>query len=61
MTGMWQVSDRNATSFAQRVRIDVYYVRNWRPLARHPHPREDVRVVVKGSEYDHLNLRRAEP
>jgi exopolysaccharide biosynthesis polyprenyl glycosylphosphotransferase len=31
MTGMWQVSDRNATSFAQRVLIDVYYVRNWSP------------------------------
>jgi len=31
MTGMWQVSDRNATSFTQRVQIDVYYVRNWSP------------------------------
>ena len=29
MTGMWQVLGRNATSFAERVRLDEYYVRNW--------------------------------
>lgn len=31
MTGMWQVSDRNAMSFAGRVEVDVHYVRNWSP------------------------------
>ena len=31
MTGLWQVSDRNATGFAERVTIDVHYVRNWSP------------------------------
>ncbi len=40
MTGMWQVSDRNATSFAQRVLIDVYYVRNWSPWL-------DIHIVAK--------------
>ncbi|MFO0665545.1 MAG: sugar transferase [Polyangiaceae bacterium] len=31
MTGLWQVSDRNAISFAGRVKMDVHYVRNWSP------------------------------
>lgn len=49
MTGLWQVSDRNATGFAQRVKMDVHYVRNWSPwldiyiLAR------TVGVVLKGT------------
>jgi Undecaprenyl-phosphate galactose phosphotransferase WbaP len=49
VTGLWQVSDRNATSFAQRVSIDVHYVRNWSPwldiyiLAR------TVGVVLRGT------------
>ena len=29
MTGLWQVSGRNNTSYAERVGFDVYYVRNW--------------------------------
>src|SRR5262249_6467760 len=29
MTGMWQVSDRNATGFQERMKMDVHYVRNW--------------------------------
>jgi lipopolysaccharide/colanic/teichoic acid biosynthesis glycosyltransferase len=28
LTGLWQVSDRNATGFAERVTMDVHYVRN---------------------------------
>jgi Undecaprenyl-phosphate galactose phosphotransferase WbaP len=31
MTGMWQVSDRNATGFQERLKMDVHYVRNWSP------------------------------
>ena len=31
LTGLWQVSDRNATSFAERLKMDVHYVRNWSP------------------------------
>jgi Undecaprenyl-phosphate galactose phosphotransferase WbaP len=29
LTGFWQVSGRNRTSFCQRAAYDVYYVRNW--------------------------------
>jgi lipopolysaccharide/colanic/teichoic acid biosynthesis glycosyltransferase len=31
ITGLWQVSDRNVTTFRQRLRMDVEYVRNWSP------------------------------
>jgi Undecaprenyl-phosphate galactose phosphotransferase WbaP len=29
LTGLWQVSGRNDTGYARRVRLDVWYVRNW--------------------------------
>ena len=29
LTGMWQVSGRNNTSYEERVQFDEYYVRNW--------------------------------
>jgi lipopolysaccharide/colanic/teichoic acid biosynthesis glycosyltransferase len=29
MTGLWQVSGRNRTTFRERARFDVYYVRHW--------------------------------
>ena len=29
MTGFWQVSGRSDTSYAERVEMDAYYVRNW--------------------------------
>ncbi len=29
LTGLWQVSGRNDTTYHDRVRLDVYYVRNW--------------------------------
>ena len=29
MTGLWQVSGRNNTSYEQRVKLDLYYVNNW--------------------------------
>lgn len=29
LTGLWQVSGRSDTSYAYRVRLDVWYVRNW--------------------------------
>lgn len=29
LTGLWQVSGRNNTSYSDRVRLDAYYVRNW--------------------------------
>jgi Undecaprenyl-phosphate galactose phosphotransferase WbaP len=48
LTGLWQVSGRNQTTYQERVELDDYYVRNWSPwldlylLAR------TVRVVVTG-------------
>ena len=29
LTGLWQVSGRSDTTYAERVRLDAYYVRNW--------------------------------
>jgi lipopolysaccharide/colanic/teichoic acid biosynthesis glycosyltransferase len=29
MSGIWQVSGRSDTSYAERVEMDSYYVRNW--------------------------------
>jgi undecaprenyl-phosphate galactose phosphotransferase len=29
LTGLWQVSGRSDMSYARRVRLDVWYVRNW--------------------------------
>jgi len=29
ITGMWQVNGRNETTFAERARLDAFYVRNW--------------------------------
>ena len=48
LTGLWQVSGRNLTTYSERVELDNYYVRNWSPwldiwvLAR------TVKVVVTG-------------
>lgn len=31
ITGLWQISGRNNTTYARRVSLDSYYVRNWSP------------------------------
>lgn len=31
VTGLWQISGRNDTGYAERVALDSYYVRNWSP------------------------------
>jgi Undecaprenyl-phosphate galactose phosphotransferase WbaP len=31
ITGIWQVTERNASTFEQRVHLDVEYVRSWSP------------------------------
>jgi Undecaprenyl-phosphate galactose phosphotransferase WbaP len=31
ITGLWQVSGRNNTTYQERVDLDSYYVRNWSP------------------------------
>jgi lipopolysaccharide/colanic/teichoic acid biosynthesis glycosyltransferase len=49
MTGMWQVSDRNAASFAWRVQVDVHYVRNWSPWLDMYILAKTIGVVLRGS------------
>jgi len=29
ITGLWQVSGRSDVSYEDRVRLDMYYIRNW--------------------------------
>ena len=31
ITGLWQISGRSSTSYARRMFLDGYYVRNWSP------------------------------
>ena len=31
ITGLWQVSGRNDTTYGERLRYDEFYVRNWSP------------------------------
>jgi Undecaprenyl-phosphate galactose phosphotransferase WbaP len=31
ITGLWQISGRNNTTYDERVQLDAYYVRNWSP------------------------------
>ena len=31
ITGLWQISGRNNTTYADRVSLDSYYIRNWSP------------------------------
>ena len=31
ITGLWQISGRNNTSYEERVAFDAFYVRNWSP------------------------------
>ena len=31
ITGMWQVSGRNDTTYGERVELDAFYARNWSP------------------------------
>ncbi len=31
ITGLWQISGRNNTSYAERLQLDSHYVRNWSP------------------------------
>lgn len=40
MTGLWQVSGRNLTSFSERVDLDVGYIQNWSL-------REDIRILCQ--------------
>jgi Undecaprenyl-phosphate galactose phosphotransferase WbaP len=40
ITGLWQVSGRNDTTYAQRVSLDAWYVANWSPW-------HDIVIILK--------------
>jgi len=40
LTGFWQTEGRQTTSYAQRVQMDIYYIRNWSLVF-------DVRVLLR--------------
>lgn len=48
ITGLWQVSGRNAVSVSDRVRLDCYYVRNWSPWLDLHILARTARVVLTG-------------
>jgi Undecaprenyl-phosphate galactose phosphotransferase WbaP len=48
ITGLWQVSGRNAISVPERVRLDSYYVRNWSPWLDLHILARTARVVLSG-------------
>ena len=48
VTGLWQVSGRNAISHGDRVRLDSYYVRNWSPWLDLHILARTARVVLTG-------------
>ncbi len=49
LTGLWQVSGRNDTTYEERVALDTYYVRNWSVWLDIHIILRTVRVVVCGS------------
>jgi lipopolysaccharide/colanic/teichoic acid biosynthesis glycosyltransferase len=48
MTGLWQVSGRSDLSWAESVRLDLYYVENWSPYLDVSLMARTVLAVVKG-------------
>ena len=48
LTGLWQVSGRNDTTYRRRVELDAAYVRNWTPGMDFKLLFKTVGVVVKG-------------
>lgn len=48
ISGLWQVSGRNNTTYAERVRLDNYYVRNWSVWLDLHIIARTVRVVLTG-------------
>ena len=48
MSGLWQVSGRTNTTYAERVALDTYYVRNWSPWLDAYILARTVKVVVAG-------------
>lgn len=50
MTGYWQISGRNRTTFSERVEMDVYYIRNWSVSFDLYILHETLRVVLTGRD-----------
>jgi len=48
LTGLWQVSGRNDTTYARRVELDGYYIRRWSPALDFIVLLKTVRVVLLG-------------
>lgn len=48
LSGLWQISGRNNTTYAERVRLDSYYVRNWSPFMDIYILARTVRIVLLG-------------
>ncbi len=48
LTGLWQVSGRNDTTYRERVELDSRYIRNWTPTADLAVLLRTVRVVLGG-------------
>jgi lipopolysaccharide/colanic/teichoic acid biosynthesis glycosyltransferase len=48
ITGMWQVSGRSDVSYEERVRMDMYYVRNWTIWLDARLLMQTIPVVLKG-------------
>ncbi|MGE5571015.1 MAG: sugar transferase [Rhodospirillales bacterium] len=48
LTGLWQVSGRNDTTYRERVELDSRYIRNWTPLVDFGVLLKTVKVVLGG-------------
>ena len=48
ITGLWQVSGRSNTTYAERVRLDTYYVKNWTLLQDFSILARTIPAVVSG-------------
>ncbi len=51
LTGLWQVSGRNEVGYAERVKLDLYYVENWSALLDLRIIGRTARVVFFGKGY----------
>lgn len=48
ISGLWQVTDRNNSSFEERIMIDIYYIRNWSMFLDLYILAKTVKVVITG-------------
>ena len=48
LTGLWQVSGRNQTTYEERVAMDSFYVHNWSPWLDLVILARTVQTVVRG-------------